>query len=32
LWSVLETIDGELHVRTAPTPALRADPPPSGEG
>jgi very-short-patch-repair endonuclease len=29
---VLETINHELAVRAAPTPALRADPPPSGEG
>ena len=29
---VLETIDHELAVRADPTPALRADPPPSGEG
>ena len=32
LWGVLETIDRELRARTAPTPALRADPPPAGEG
>jgi very-short-patch-repair endonuclease len=30
LLGVLETIDGALHARSAPTPALRADPPPAG--
>jgi very-short-patch-repair endonuclease len=29
---VLQFIDAELRSRTSPTPALRADPPPSGEG
>jgi very-short-patch-repair endonuclease len=29
---VLETINCEVAARAAPTPALRADPPPSGEG
>jgi very-short-patch-repair endonuclease len=32
LRGVLETIDRELRARSNPTPALRADPPPSGEG
>ena len=32
LRGVLETIDKELRVHSYPTPALRADPPPTGEG
>jgi very-short-patch-repair endonuclease len=32
LAGVFELIDSELHDRSAPTPALRADPPPAGEG